>query len=277
MDEYQERLVRVGLGVLAEYGFALAGGYALQAHQLVDRLSEDVDLFTDRWDTEDFSRAVDAVVEAFKREVLEVSVPQREATFCRLEITDPSIGKVATVDMASDFRQDEPVTLSVGPVIAESDAVASKVAAVFSRGYARDYLDLAGILESGRFPAEQLMQMAERVDAGFSKGWFAEALAAVDRFQDQDFTRYGVDAARVSRVREIMRDWSDKLRHEVQPAELEPGAHRTATPDLGHEAGRKPPGGPSTLEMRRTRLDRLFRSTATSTPDELAPRRGIEL
>ena len=119
--------------------------------------------------------------------------------------------------------------------------------------------------------------MAERVDAGFSKGWFAEALAAVDRFQDQDFTRYGVDAARVSRVREIMRNWSDKLRHEVQPTELEPGAHRTATPDLGHEAGRKPPGDPSTLEMCRTRLDRLFRSTATSTPDELAPRRGIEL
>jgi len=44
MDELQDRLARVGLDVLAEYGFALAGGYALQAHQLVDRMSEDVDI-----------------------------------------------------------------------------------------------------------------------------------------------------------------------------------------------------------------------------------------
>ena len=45
MDDFQDRLVRVGLGVLGDYGFALAGGYAHQAHQLVDRLSEDVDMF----------------------------------------------------------------------------------------------------------------------------------------------------------------------------------------------------------------------------------------
>ena len=50
MDEFQDRLVRVGLGVLGDYGFALAGGYALQAHQLVDRLSEDVDMFTNTQD-----------------------------------------------------------------------------------------------------------------------------------------------------------------------------------------------------------------------------------
>ena len=48
MDELQDRLARIGLGSLGEYGFALAGGYALQAHGLVQRVSEDVDLFTDR-------------------------------------------------------------------------------------------------------------------------------------------------------------------------------------------------------------------------------------
>jgi hypothetical protein len=41
---------RIRLGSLGEYGFALAGGYALQAHGLVQRISEDVDLFTDLWD-----------------------------------------------------------------------------------------------------------------------------------------------------------------------------------------------------------------------------------
>ena len=59
MDELQDRLVRLALGVLDQHGFALAGGYALQAHGLVERMSEDVDLFTDRWDSTEFSRAVD--------------------------------------------------------------------------------------------------------------------------------------------------------------------------------------------------------------------------
>ena len=92
MDDLQDRLVRVGLATLIEHGFALAGGYALQAHGLTDRLSEDVDRFTDRWDTAAFSRAVDG---------------------------------------------------------------------------------------EGR-------------GRGFTTGWFAEALAGVDRFSDEQFTRYGV-------------------------------------------------------------------------------------
>jgi hypothetical protein len=44
VDELQERLVRLGLASLGEYGFALAGGYALQVHGLVARVSEDIDL-----------------------------------------------------------------------------------------------------------------------------------------------------------------------------------------------------------------------------------------
>ena len=43
MDDLQELLVRLGLSSLGDVGFALAGGYALQAHGLVDRLSEDAD------------------------------------------------------------------------------------------------------------------------------------------------------------------------------------------------------------------------------------------
>ncbi|MCL2396000.1 MAG: nucleotidyl transferase AbiEii/AbiGii toxin family protein [Acidimicrobiaceae bacterium] len=76
MDELQDRLVRIGLATLTEHGFALAGGYALQAHGLVDRFSEDVDLFTNRWDTAAFARAVDAVVDAYRREGLDRLPPR---------------------------------------------------------------------------------------------------------------------------------------------------------------------------------------------------------
>jgi hypothetical protein len=47
MDPFHERLARVALEVTAAYGFALAGGYAVQAHGFLDRPSADVDLFAE--------------------------------------------------------------------------------------------------------------------------------------------------------------------------------------------------------------------------------------
>ena len=205
----------VGLATLATYGFVLAGGYALQAHQLVDRMSEDIDLFTDRWDREEFQRAVTAVCEAYRRDGMQVSVSRQAETFARILVTDLRSSSAASIDLAADARRLDPVELSIGPVLAEQDAVASKVATVFSRREARDYLDLAGILDSGRFSREELMLLGAEADAGFTSGWFAEALANVDRFSDQNFAEYGVDPGRIGHVRELMRGWSRDLRDEI--------------------------------------------------------------
>ncbi|MGH3706973.1 MAG: hypothetical protein ACRDRU_27550 [Pseudonocardiaceae bacterium] len=61
MDPRHREFVRIGLGVTCDYGFALAGGYALVTHGLVDRPTEDVDLFTNRLDPVEFGRAVDVI------------------------------------------------------------------------------------------------------------------------------------------------------------------------------------------------------------------------
>ncbi|WP_431039702.1 hypothetical protein [Streptomyces sp. P9-1] len=46
MDKLHRRLIRIGLDALADdFGYAVAGGYAVQAHQIVKRVSDDVDLF----------------------------------------------------------------------------------------------------------------------------------------------------------------------------------------------------------------------------------------
>ena len=158
MDELQARLAGVGLDVLGEYGFALAGGYALQAHQLVDRMSEDIDLFTDRWDAKSFAAAVTAVSAAFRQQGFGVEVTRQAETFARIEVTDRASERAVSVDLAADYRKHQPVVLSVGPVLAETDAVAAKVATVFSRALAHDYLDLAGILQSGRYTKDRLLE-----------------------------------------------------------------------------------------------------------------------
>ena len=212
MDELQGRVAQIGLAALERFGFALAGGYALQAHRLVDRMSEDVDLFTDRWDPQSFDAAVDAVSRALEDDGVAVAVTRRAETFARIEVTDQTSGRTVSVDLAADYRQQQPVALSIGLVLAEADAVAAKVTTVFGRALARDYIDLEGILESGRYTKEQLIELAVSVDPGFTKARFAEALAAIDRLGDQDFMRYGIEPAQLDRVRQSMRRWSQELR-----------------------------------------------------------------
>ncbi len=52
------------------------------------------------------------------------------------------------VDLGIDWRSREPVALEVGPVLAIEDAVGNKVAALYSRGEVRDYLDVDHITVS---------------------------------------------------------------------------------------------------------------------------------
>jgi hypothetical protein len=42
---FHRRLAEIGLAAISEFGFVLAGGYAIAANGMGDRPSEDVDLF----------------------------------------------------------------------------------------------------------------------------------------------------------------------------------------------------------------------------------------
>ncbi len=103
MDEFHERLARVALAGADQYGFCLAGGYAVQAHGFVERPSEDVDLFTTASDEGRFPDAVSAVVRALERDGLRVSATVSNAAFARLQVTDPASGAAAK-DVAAVLR-----------------------------------------------------------------------------------------------------------------------------------------------------------------------------
>lgn len=80
MDPTDLKLAEIGLDVAGRYGFALAGGYAVQAHGILERPSEDVDLFT-AWDRRaDFASAVEAVVGAYRAAGYTVAVIQQFET-----------------------------------------------------------------------------------------------------------------------------------------------------------------------------------------------------
>jgi hypothetical protein len=121
------KLAEIGLRVASQYGFALAGGYAVQAHGILDRPSEDIDLFT-AWERRDeFAAAVDAVVAAYRADDYAVAVTQQFDTFARLAVTDPALPEHPyKVELAANWRALPPVMMDVGPVLHVDDVVAGE-------------------------------------------------------------------------------------------------------------------------------------------------------
>jgi hypothetical protein len=208
VDPFHERLAHIGLTALAEYGFALAGGYAVQAHGLLERPSEDVDIFTTLAAEEQFPAAVRAAVAAYEAAGLTVEVLLENATFARLSVHDPVSDHTSKVELGIDWRQHPPTVLDIGPVLARDDAVANKVCALYSRGQARDYIDVHAATQSGAYTPEQLLELAADHDPGFDAAHFAQALRAVQRLPLAEFTAYGLSTEQAVALVEHVIAWA---------------------------------------------------------------------
>jgi hypothetical protein len=207
-------VVAVALRAAARYGFALGGGNALIAHGVIDRPTEDVDLFTDR--DRGVAAAADAVAAAL-REAGYTAERQDEAVglaevfegmgeeLAEWIITAPD-GREMMLQMAYFDRGHQPVIMEFGPVLDLDDVLGGKVAALASRAAERDYLDVAAALARG-YSVAQLTGLAVALDPGLTAEDFADAGQRLDRLGDDRFARYGLDPEDVSRLREQFAAW----------------------------------------------------------------------
>ena len=213
VDDLHRQVATIALGAAARHGFALGGGNALIAHGLIDRPTEDVDLFTD----EDSGVAAAAgVVEAalraagFAAERQDRLADLAEVFYGLADglaewiVTAPD-GRQAMLQLARIDRDRRPVTMEVGPVLDLEDVVGSKVCALASRVEPRDFVDTAAAL--GRYSVAELIGFARRLDPGLTDAEFADAGRLLDRLDDAVFTRYGLGPRDVTRLRERMAAW----------------------------------------------------------------------
>ena len=207
----QREVARIALAGVD--GFALAGSGAIREHGMIERPTEDVDLFTTRQDVAAFGVAVDQVADRLRGSGFRVEQSRRAAQFARLHVIAED-GLQLDVDLGVDWRQDDPVTLDVGPVLSMADAVGNKVSALYSRGEVRDYLDVDAIRASGRFSDEQLVIAAAERDAGFDVGIFAWRLDAARRIGMEDVTRYDVTAEQLEAVKSRCAQWAADLQQQ---------------------------------------------------------------
>lgn len=209
MDAFLEHLARIALAELETFGFCLAGGYAVHAHGLVERPSEDIDLFTSRAHVAEFPQAVQTAVRAFEANGLSVNIELATDEFARLWVADASAR--SKVELGIDWRAHPPMQLGIGAVLHIEDAVANKVCALFSRALVRDFVDVHAVACSGQFAPADLLQLAVGHDPGFDPAYLAHALRQVSKFADAEFSAYQLTVERTHALRAWALRWADEL------------------------------------------------------------------
>jgi hypothetical protein len=213
LDDLHRGVAAIALGAARRHGFALGGGTALIAHGIIDRPTEDVDLFTDREDG--VRAAATAVEDALRAAGFE---PERQDKTGGLAdifdgmadglaewiITAPG-GRQMMLQMAYFDRDRRPVTMEFGPVLDLADVLGSKVCALASRVEPRDYLDIAAALD--RYTVDELIALAKRLDPGLEDRDFTDAGRRVDRMPDGVFHRYVRSPEDIAKMRERFADW----------------------------------------------------------------------
>jgi hypothetical protein len=213
IDQLQREVATIALRVAGRHGFALAGGNALIAHGVVDRPTDDVDLFSDQ--EAGVPAASDAVEAALRAagyradrrdsagELGELFDGMGEG-LAEWVITAPG-GQQTMLQLAYFDRIHGPVTMDVGPVLDLEDLAASKVCALASRVEPRDYIDTAAFL--ARYSPAQLISLAMQRDPGLEDRDFADAGRQLDRMPDGVFKRYGLGQQHVDRLRDRLAAW----------------------------------------------------------------------
>ena len=209
-SDAQREVTRIALVGVKEAGFVLAGSGAIREHGIIDRPTEDVDLFTADPDPAAFGRAVDRVARDVRRAGYAVEMERRASGFARLRVSAPG-GQQFVVDLGVDWRERDPVNLDVGPVLSVEDAIGNKMSALYSRAEPRD---IDAIRRAGVFTDDELVAAAAQRDAGFEIGMFATQLDAVRRITHRDVVSYGVSADDLETVKERTIRWAAQLREQ---------------------------------------------------------------
>ncbi|MCL1798218.1 MAG: nucleotidyl transferase AbiEii/AbiGii toxin family protein [Eggerthellaceae bacterium] len=206
----QREITKAALSFITDSDFALAGSGAIREHGLINRPTEDIDLFTTDMDPASFDRNVDLIIDGLASNGYRVMPRQRAERFARLIVGKDNL--IVNIDLGVDWRENQPVVMDIGPVLNRKDAVASKASTLFSRTEARDFLDVDRIRTSGYYSDDELLDMIRCRDLGFDLDVFIQLLKYVDRLKPYQVNAYGVSAEQLDEVKARFNAWVETLR-----------------------------------------------------------------
>lgn len=140
MPELHRRFLADVITLGSSYPLVLTGGYAVRAHRLVNRPSQDLDVATQNpAPMDDIAATLRSGLEARGWKVHALETAPLSA---RLTVTDPGTKQDCEVDILKEIFS-RPVSQSrYGPVLSEEDVIGTKVRALGDRGAPRDLIDV---------------------------------------------------------------------------------------------------------------------------------------
>lgn len=215
LDGDHARLVEAALPVCTQYGLAIAGGYAIKAHGLVERPSEDIDFATAA--SASLEEIIAALADAYTRAGYQVEVLAVDARKGHLLVSFPLTGTYR-VDALKEPLNHPPATMDFGPVIALPDAVALKMGALHDRGLPRDLLDIYGA--TAHFTGPELISLCRgALNEEFSLEDLRDQLGYAATYPDEAFARYGCAAGLIGDVKAWAQEWSVQIGLDLAEAE----------------------------------------------------------
>lgn len=132
------------------------------------------------------------------------------SSICR--VSDPVLGEYSDLQLGLDYRQYPPALLAIGPVLDVRDAVASKMSALWSRGEARDYIDIDTVVESGRFTREEVLLLGDEVEVkAMDRRVLAARFREAGRHDPSVYAGYAVDPERRELIVARFAHWADLI------------------------------------------------------------------
>lgn len=208
MPQLHTRLLADVIDVGSPYPLVLTGGYAVRAHRLVNRPSQDLDVATENpAPMADIAATLRAGLEARGWQVQSL---ETAALSARFTVTDPVTGQDCEVDILKEIFWRPIAQSPYGPVLAEEDVIGTKVRALGDRGAPRDLIDV--FAASQRWSTADLEEFGRRHARGrFEREDLQANLAGAEWTDDEAFAAYGLDDATIISLRTWAVEWADDL------------------------------------------------------------------
>jgi hypothetical protein len=212
MNDLHRRLLQDVLEVGNDLPFVITGGYAVQAHGIVNRPSRDIDVATNS--SIPMEILASRLTEGLTERGWQVRVIGIEPVSARFVVADPELGEDCEVDILKEGFTWPPIDTPYGPVLSFDDVIGTKVRALADRGYARDLIDIHA--------ASRLRSQAEMESLGRRLAWdefslegLATRLSFAQWRADEEFAAYGLTEAEITDLRRWAQAWADDINQRI--------------------------------------------------------------
>ena len=209
LNDLHRRLLQDVLEIGNTFPLVITGGYAVQAHRIVDRFSRDIDMATDS--TATMEAIVATVVDGLTDRAWRVEVIGIDHHGARMMTTDQESGEQCELDILRESFSRPPETTPYGPVLALDDVIGTKVRALAGRGLPRDLIDIHAASQLRTITELEALGRRHAWEDGFNLEELKFRLDGADWYDDEAFAAYGLTDQEITDLRRWAQSWSDDL------------------------------------------------------------------